>query len=495
MSSRPLDTATLADVPIKKASPVERPRFPLVFKLFGLTALLILIVVGLAVGITIERANRIARDTVNTSISSAAKLFKEFEKQRLARLQLPTELLGNDSSFTAYIQSTVQAPVVPPAAAGAAPTPATPAASTYDLVSIGDQLNQRRQSFGSDLIILLDDQGRVVYRTDQPNVTAPTFEDLYEKTTIVKRIVDEQGLPSTAGVLALDGKLYHAAVAPIGVGTPRVVVGYLLNGVEINDGFANRIAESTNAGVVFVSKANIAARSANSPSVGMQQMSGVSQIFATKKMLPPSNVEIERSKYVMTGEPLVSADQVVGAAVFLRSLDRELAPFKQIENALLLGGGVALLLAFILTWVIAKRLTRPIEDLAGMAQAVTAGDYDVNPDINRKDEVGILGRSFAKMINSLRDKAELEELYEQMASKSEERAPVRELEAAKLEEGTVLVTDLRGLPPTVGEGDATRVISIIERAMRIQETEVLRQDGTVRDVVGHRVIAVFRGDR
>ncbi|HVR38788.1 MAG TPA: protein kinase [Thermoanaerobaculia bacterium] len=497
MTANTLDTRTLSqEVPKKKAFTVERPRFPLVFKLFGLTALLILIVVGVAVGITIERANRIARDTVNASISSAAKLFKEFEKQRLRRLQLPAQLLGYDPSFAAYIQSStiVAAPLpvtAPSAGAPSEPAPATPA---YDLVSISDQINQRRASFGSDLMILLDDQGRVIYRTDQSNVTAPTLEDLYEKTALVRRVVDE-GLASTGGVLALDGKLYHAAVAPIGIGTPRVIIGYLLNAVAIDDKFANSIAESTKAGVVFVAKEGIAARSANSPSVGMQQMSGVSTIFSSNKMLPPSNVEIDRSKYVMTGEPLVSGDKTVGAAVFLRSLDRERAPFKQIENALLAGGGGALLLAFVFSWIIAKRVTRPIEDLAGMAQAVTAGDYDVNPDINRSDEVGILGRSFSKMINSLRDKAELEELYEQMASKTEERVPVRALEPAKLEEGTILVTDLRGLPPTVGEGDATRVISIIERAMKIQEAEVERQDGTVRDVVGHRVISVFRGDR
>src|SRR5204863_54236 len=81
---------------------------------------------------------------------------------------------------------------------------------------------------------------------------------------------------------------------------------------------------------------------------------------------------IDRGKYVVTGEPLRSGTQTFGAAVFLRSLDTELAPFKQIENALLAGGGVALLLAFIFTWVIAKRVTRPIEQLAGIAQTVTA---------------------------------------------------------------------------------------------------------------------------
>src|SRR5207248_9652138 len=187
----------------------------------------------------------------------------------------------------------------------------------------------------------------------------------------------------------------------------------------------------------------------------------------TGKAMPPASETIDRSKFVVTGEPLRSEKRTVGAAVFLRSLDVELAPYKQIENALLVGGGIALLLAFILTWIIAKRVTRPIEQLAMTAQSVTAGDYSVRPAIDRADEVGILSRSFAKMIVALRDKAELEELYEQMAAKSKERGAARASEPAKLEEGTVLVTDLRGLPPTVGGGDAAKVIADVARVMRL----------------------------
>src|SRR4028119_1695452 len=133
--------------------------------------------------------------------------------------------------------------------------------------------------------------------------------------------------------------------------------------------------------------------------------------------------------------------------------------------------------------------------MAGHAQEVTAGDYSVDPNVDRNDEVGILGRSFGKMINSLRDKAELEELYAQMADKADDAPAPKPPEVAKLDEGTVLVTDLRGLPATVGEGDAAFVIGAVERAMRLQEREVSRQEGEVREIAGHRLVSVFRGDR
>jgi len=478
--------------PIRKTYSVESARFPLVWKLFGLTALLIVIVVGLAIGITIERANRIANDTVNKSISSAAKLFDDFERQRLGRLALPAELLGADSNFVAYIQSAMSPAETAPGA--------TPPAAPIDLASIADQLEQRRQAFGSDLMILLDDEGRVIFRTDQQAITSPTREDLYERSSLVKRVVDDQTVDATTGVMDLGRKLYHAAVAPVATGANKVRIGYIVNAVVIDDTFANRIADSTNAGVMFVESPKLApspyiARSSNAPSVGMQQMTSVAGVFNSGRVLPPTSVSVDRSEYVTTAKPLLAGKDVIGAAVFLRSLDRELMPFKRIEQALFYSGGAALLLAFVISWFIAKRLTHPIEELARLAQAVTAGDYNVRPATDRRDEVGILSRSFAKMITALRDKADLEELYEEMAAKSKERAGKRPSEAPKLEEGTVLVTDLRGLPATVGEGDAAEVIGTVARVMKLQETEVQRQEGTVREVVGHRLVSVFPGDR
>jgi len=465
--------------PLRPVVVVEKPRVPLVWKLFGLTALLIVFVVGIAVTITIERANRVATQTVNKSIQGAAKLFRDFERERLSKLSLTAELLGYDSAFVAYIQDAL----------------VVPGQDTIDLSSINEQLEQRRQSLGSDVLILLDDQGRVITRTDTPSLTSVSGEDLYEATPLVKNIVDDSSIPSTTGVLLLGKRLYHAAVAPVGVGTPRVHIAYLINASAIDQEFAKRIGDSTNAGVIFAAAGQEAVvRSPNAPSFAMQQMEGVANVLRSGKPMPPRTQKIDRSSYILTGEPLVAEDRAVGAAVFLRSLDQERAPFQQIENALLVGGGAALLLAFILSWFIAKRVTRPIEQLAGMAQAVTAGDYDVHPNIERQDEVGILGRSFAKMISSLRDKAELEELYAQMAAKSAEReAQPRPSRPPTSDEGTVLVTDLRGL--SVGESDAATVMETVVRVMKLQEREVLRQDGEVREIIGHRLVSIFKGDR
>jgi len=523
----PTRTVT-GELPIRKAPVVEKAKFPLVWKLFGLTALLIVIVVGIAIGITIQRANTIARTTVDKSIASAAKLFKELERQRLGRLSLSAEFLGRDPSFVAYMQHamTATSEAAPVAVSGGlAPSAAQPAATSsapasgstqpattasIDFADILDQLTQQKESLRSDLMMILDEHGRVLSRTDRPALSGDKMEDLSNSVPMVRQIVDDTTIPVVTGVINTGGHLYHAAMAPMSLGSNNVRTGYLINAYAIDETFANGIADSTNTRVVFASAdaKDLPVRSKDAPVFNMAQMNVVGPLLKTGKDVQPSTVEIEKSKFVMTGGPLLSvvvldqqgtpASQPAGAALFLRSLDDELRPFREIENALLAGGGGALLLAFIFSWLIAKRLTHPIEELAGIAQAVTGGDYTVHPPIDRSDEVGILGRSFAKMITALRDKAEIEELYEQMAAKSEEREAAGaqpQSEAAKLDEGTLLVTDLRELPATVGEGDAANVIAAVSRAMKLQESEVARQDGFVREIIGHRLVSVFRGDR
>lgn len=496
----------------------ERPRFPLALKLFLLVALLIVIVVSLAVGITLRRANTIALDTVSKSIKSASMLFRELERDRLARLQLGAQPLASNPNFVAYIEGEssqvvgaepLPDGVSPDAAAVVAAQPESgaepqPPVLTPDAVaSILDQLQTRRESIGSDLLLVTDADGYVLGRTDQSSVTAAAAEDLYESEPLLKAYIDGGDIEPVTGIISTGGRLYHAVIAPLAVGPNWVRKGYLISALAIDEGFANRISESTNASVLFAGTAaagrgDFASRSTDAPSA--QAFRGLPEFMAlVGKGTPiaPRTVKIDRSAYLLTGEPLTSGGRQLGAAVFVRSLDRELAPYKEIEKTLWMAGGASLLVALLLSFLLASRLTKPIADLAAMAQAVTAGDYSVNPQVRTGDEVGILASSFGKMVTALRDKAELESLYEQMSTrlKEKETGALPQRKPAQAEEATLLVTELRGIEVSSDPADAERVVSQINAAMRLQESEIRRQEGQVREIVGQRLIATFDGER
>ena len=55
------------------------------------------------------------------------------------------------------------------------------------------------------------------------------------------------------------------------------------------------------------------------------------------------------------------------------------------------------------------RFTRPIHELVGAARRVSAGEFDFDVPVKRRDEMGLLARNFNEMLAGLRGKRELEE--------------------------------------------------------------------------------------
>lgn len=64
----------------------------------------------------------------------------------------------------------------------------------------------------------------------------------------------------------------------------------------------------------------------------------------------------------------------------------------------------------VVMWMVIRGIVRPIEYVASAAETLASGDLDTRVDVNRKDEIGVLQRSFNAMADSLNQKIdELEE--------------------------------------------------------------------------------------
>jgi len=86
---------------------------------------------------------------------------------------------------------------------------------------------------------------------------------------------------------------------------------------------------------------------------------------------------------------------------------------QQLSNIRLIATTGLLVLALAIAVVIGWSFTRPVQQLAVAARRVAAGDLDFRVDINRRDEVGQLAKTFNEMIADLKSKRELEEKLNQ----------------------------------------------------------------------------------
>ena len=62
---------------------------------------------------------------------------------------------------------------------------------------------------------------------------------------------------------------------------------------------------------------------------------------------------------------------------------------------------VALLLAGIIGFLLARHISRPVRELAGEVAALTRGEYGVRAEVRTRDEIGALGRDINRLAEAL----------------------------------------------------------------------------------------------
>jgi len=117
----------------------------------------------------------------------------------------------------------------------------------------------------------------------------------------------------------------------------------------------------------------------------------------------PSVVYVNKKPLLLYSKPIASHDgQVVGILQVARSLQEQDQELAALTRILLLGGGIATLLAFGAGWLLAGTALRPINRITRTAQEIGAAqDFDRRVDYGPPDEVGRLATTFNAMLARL----------------------------------------------------------------------------------------------
>lgn len=117
------------------------------------------------------------------------------------------------------------------------------------------------------------------------------------------------------------------------------------------------------------------------------------------------------------GIPLAGSSGAVLGVLLVGSSGRELnALVSGIRSSGLLFGGLGIALGLVLSWIVASRVTGPVEELAAGARAVAGGDWNVRVDVNAGGEVRQLADAFNTMTTELVDQRERLVQAERVAS-------------------------------------------------------------------------------
>ncbi len=194
-------------------------------------------------------------------------------------------------------------------------------------------------------------------------------------------------------------------------------------------------------------------------------------------------------------EPIVNADgKVIG--MFFVGVPNTLyeAMIDDFEINLLFFIGIGAFVSIVIIYFISRRLAKPIEQLAVVAEMVSAGDLTVAVDVGSKDEVGTLANSMKEMIVSLAS------LIRQIAKTSEQVAAAAEELTANAEQSSqasIQVTAAIGevAQDAIGQANVVDVTVAVVEQMSTEFEQVAHNANTVSDMVDKTTNAANHGNK
>ena len=364
-------------------------------RIFLLSGALIAASMATAVAITMLRARQVAGEAVARALDASQAAREGFERQRERQLRLISRVVASDPSFVAYV-------------------------AEADPASVRDLLEQRRQALGCDFALVLDRAGRVLARTDRPGGAGL---DLSGRPLVTESLARGEA----AEVWREDDRLATAVAVPLLSGQ-QVVEGVLVTAFALDDALAILLKRTTDAEVAFLSleggTARVSASTLGSGGDALIQAltsAGAVARAGAGESVARLDLRLEGHAWVARLAPLEDAGgATVGIAAMLTPLDRHLAAYRSIAGALAVAGAIGVLGAFVLSYALSRRVTRPIERLAGAAEAARAGEFAAVLPTGGSDEVARLARAFGGLLAELREQREMEEYLSRIARETPE---------------------------------------------------------------------------
>ncbi|MBS1812509.1 MAG: HAMP domain-containing protein [Acidobacteria bacterium] len=249
-----------------------------------------------------------------------------------------------------------------------------------------------------DLVVITDGAGKVIFaeRNGADYV-------LNEELQAARQTAHDQ--KQTPGFALFGGRLYQLILTPIllqsGNDQYQNTLAVLGTGAELNRNVAQTIKDRIHSDVVFLLADRIYASSLTSESdfAPFVNAAAVQNASVTR----PSEIKIGGDEALAFSRSLTGfGGESLGRVVMIRSLESIRRLFRLISNLLLLLWTGSIAAAFLLSYLMAGRIVRPIESLIQSARVVGSGNYQEEIKVVAQGELGELATAFDQMRRSLK---------------------------------------------------------------------------------------------
>ncbi len=411
------------------------------------SSLLVVLVIAMLAYINFE-ARRFVSQTIENEIERGRESLSAAETDRVQDLKLTASLVASFPEMRALLTET-------------------------DSATIGDFLLQYEQASGrSELLIVLDPQGRVIARTDRSE-GSPSEEFLRDRD----------------GVFIENGAAYHFATAP--AEAAGIVYGFIVAAAAINDDFARSLGAIANGDIVIVAEKVVGSTlpEADVPFKDQPEWSSA---------IPPDGgqkvIDVQGEEYSTLSTLMGSPAGFRPMAIIMRSRDRALAPYRQIQVGLVVLGLVATIAGVAGSAFFARSVTAPVAQLVKGTQEVASGNFDYRIDVRTRDEIGNLAQSFNHMIQGLRERANMQKFVSQSTVEMIQTSSQKKTSAGEKVTLTILFSDMRGFTTLAERSRPEDTVRLLNECLSLQADKVKKFHGDIDKYVGDCVVALFTND-
>ena len=453
----------------------QRSGIALGFWIFLVIAVLVLLTAGGTLVVTQVLGDRFAHRSAAKALDSNHSTRTLLQQQRYRQLQLISRIFATDRLLTSYLGE---------------------AAEARDPASIFDSLEGYQNLLGFDLAVVLDRNGVVLTRTDDPEAAG---EDLSANPLVAVALEEKQAF----GTWAQGENLYHAAALPLVRNFDQV--GYVIVALSINDALARQIQRISDADIVVLvnsSTGPAVTASTLAPAAAAELISSLrrqgdvlEKVTGRGESASTVEVSVQGQDWIAFLAPLRDAgDAPVGAAVALTAFEQRLDDFRLLRLLLLGLGAGSLALGLLFSQVLARRATGPIGQLTAAAEQAAGGDYSAPMPAKPSGDAGRLRSALDDLFSQLNGRQALELQVARVHRHLPEPARGGSMERGRARATVLLAVEMRRFAkPKIGY-DPDEALSRMTRDLQRISAAAGAHKGRLEAVFGHRALAVFDGD-
>jgi len=383
--------------------PAPRRRFGLATRFAVAAAALVLVIMLTSVSIVVVRADRIATRAIHEDLARAPSIFESYRADIESRLRTQVRSLAGEPGTKALFD------------------PGVSERTRWDFA------HDAADILGARTVFLFDRGSGVLARTDRPE-----GEGIGRPFGGVRWVADPlETWQESSAVIREGDSLAFIAAAPVITGAEAAarLDGVIAASFSLDAATASAVQVLTRGDVAFLADM---ARRGDPPAVVVSRATAgfpsddfteaflalpgaADELFGRGQPVGPFEIRLAGVTRLGVAQPIKSAaGEPYGAVIVLRSLDEEMAAFREIASTLLAVGGLALLVAAPLAIGLGRRIAHPLRQLAAGAAAIREGELEVALPRSGADEVGSLARAFRDLVGELKEKRALEQLVNQL---------------------------------------------------------------------------------